>query len=205
MVVSVQAHASGGRWPLGRLAAPTARQYGVWSTSDRWSPVVDELHPLVAGNCGLTLKPVVSCVFGSHQFSWLHAVSRVHVPSMCPCPQARPRRTVGLLVMRAASPSRAASGAALAARSVGLSRGPVSSTTNIPPRLCTRLHAVTRHRMPEESKNSRREVSTATHGLPAPSAAGLRTWASSSQVSRVSSPCARTISQPPLSPFSHSK
>ena len=38
MVVSIQAHGSGGRWPLGRLAAPTARQYGAWSMSGPWPP-----------------------------------------------------------------------------------------------------------------------------------------------------------------------
>jgi hypothetical protein len=48
------------------------------------SSVVDELHPLVVGNCGLTPKPLVTCVFGSQHFSSLHAISHAHVPWLCP-------------------------------------------------------------------------------------------------------------------------
>ena len=50
------------------------------------SPVVDELHALVICSCGLARKPIVICVFGSRQFSSLHAMFGVHVPSMCPAP-----------------------------------------------------------------------------------------------------------------------
>jgi len=54
------------------------------STSDPWSPVVDELQPPVSCSCGMSLKPAVTCIFGSRQFSSLHAVFGAHVPSMCP-------------------------------------------------------------------------------------------------------------------------
>ena len=47
------------------------------------SPVVDELHALVICGCRFVLKPALSCVFASQQFSSLHAVSGAHVPWMC--------------------------------------------------------------------------------------------------------------------------
>jgi hypothetical protein len=50
----------------------------------RTSAVVDEPQSLVIRSCGLAPKPVLTCVFGSQQFSSLHAISGVHVPSMCP-------------------------------------------------------------------------------------------------------------------------
>ena len=69
---------------MGRLAALTARQYGAWSTSGPWWPVVDEPQPQVIHSCGLTLKLALTCAFGSRHFSSLHAMSGAHVPSMCP-------------------------------------------------------------------------------------------------------------------------
>jgi hypothetical protein len=72
------------RLVINLLAAPTTPQVGAWSTLGPWSPVVDEPHSLVIGNCGLTQKPVVTCVFGSQHFSSLHAIFHAHVPWVCP-------------------------------------------------------------------------------------------------------------------------
>jgi hypothetical protein len=68
---------------VGRLAAPTARQYGAWSTSGPW-PVVDELQPQVICSCGLASRRTVTWVFGSRQFSSLHVVSGAHALDV-PC------------------------------------------------------------------------------------------------------------------------
>jgi hypothetical protein len=75
-----KAHGSGGRWPVGLLAAPTARQCSAWSTSGPWSPVADELQPLVIASCCFVPKPHLSCDSASQQFASLHGVFGPHVP-----------------------------------------------------------------------------------------------------------------------------
>jgi hypothetical protein len=59
-------------------------RHSATSTPRPCLPVVDELHSLVIRSCGLAPKPIVTCVFGSRQFSSLHAIFGVHVPSVCP-------------------------------------------------------------------------------------------------------------------------
>jgi hypothetical protein len=62
------------------------------SQSQRVAPVVDEPHVLAIRCCGFVSKPAMTCVFGSRQFSSLHAISGAHVPSMCPARSIWPGR-----------------------------------------------------------------------------------------------------------------
>ncbi len=63
---------------------PFRPQVGAWSMSGLWLPIVDELRPLVTCSCGSTPKLAVTWVFGSQQFSSLHAIFGSCVPGV-PC------------------------------------------------------------------------------------------------------------------------
>jgi hypothetical protein len=78
-------------WPsapgpkVGRgVPASASPSSGFLVAASPWSPVVDELDPLIIRSCGSIPKLAVTCVFGSQQFSSLHAMFGAHVPRMCP-------------------------------------------------------------------------------------------------------------------------
>ena len=71
-----------GTEPRGIYVALRVRASGV-------SAVVDEPHSLVIGSCGSALELVVTCCFGSRQFSSLHAICGAHVPGTRPVAHIR--------------------------------------------------------------------------------------------------------------------
>ena len=70
--------------PAASLVQPSPSTPSRWPAPVPWSPVVDELQPLVMRSCHFVPKLALNCAFGSQQFSSLHAVSGAHVPWMCP-------------------------------------------------------------------------------------------------------------------------
>ena len=53
------------------------------------SAVVDEPQPLVTCSCRFASESALSCGLASHQLLSFHALSRAHVPWMCPASVAR--------------------------------------------------------------------------------------------------------------------